>query len=179
MGERPSEYKRDPDDFYVEPAWSVQVLKNRVHFAGDIHDPCCGSGTIPDLMGGTGADLRDRGYGYPVRDYLRDNAHYLNIVTNPPYGIAQKVIEHALDRSLFKVAALVQLKFLASQGRNELFNRPELDKVIILSRRPSMPPGEMLRDHGEKIRGNGSIDFCWVVFDKFRPVADPTVEWAL
>ena len=80
-------------------------------------------------MGGTGADLVDRGYGYPQRDFLKDFAAYDNIVTNPPYGIAQQIIEHALTVAMWRVAALVQVKFLASQRRHSLFyllNQPLL-----------------------------------------------------
>lgn len=166
MGERPSEYKRDEYDWYVEPEWCVRALANLVNFCGGIHDPCCGKGTIPKVLNGTGADKVDRGFFYPPQDFLTDFNMYDNIVTNPPYGIAQTIIEHALDRARYRVAALVQTKFLSSQKRHGLFNRPETERVIIFSRRPSMPPGWMLWEHGEDYRGNGSIDFCWVVWNK-------------
>lgn len=165
MGERPSEYERDVNDWYVEPAWCVQALKDRVRFTGGIHDPCCGSGTIPRVMNGTGSDLIDRNFGYPVSDFLTSDDMHDNIVMNPPYKLAQEFIEEALDRTRYKVAALVQVKFLASQRRFRLFTRLETSRVIMFSRRPSMPPGGMLQKHGESIRGGGSIDYCWVVWE--------------
>jgi hypothetical protein len=166
MGERPSEYERDIHDWYVEPEWCVTALRNRVDFSGLVHDPCCGMGTIPKIMRGSGADLVDRGFGYPVRNFLEDVRVYDNIVTNPPYGIAQEIIKRALEYSRCKVAALVQTKFLSSQKRHDLFMLRETESVIMFSRRPSMPPGEMLMKHGEEIRGGGSIDYCWVVWNK-------------
>lgn len=178
MGERPSEYIRDANDWYVEPSWCVELLKSRVKFTGGIHDPCCGMGTIPKALNGTGADLIDRGYGYQQQDFREDYGTYDNIVTNPPYGIAQDIIEHAVSVTKQKVAALVQVKFLASQRRFPLFSNPILSKVIMLSRRPSMPPGEMLRNHGEAIRGGGSIDFCWVIWD-WENYGAATIEWAI
>lgn len=178
MGERPSEYERDVNDWYVEPAWCVQVLLDRVRFTGSIHDPCCGSGTIPQVTGGTGGDLVDRGFGYPVADFLLDGVTYENIVMNPPYGKALEFIEHAFIHTRYKVAALVQTKFLSSQKRYWLFNRPETERVIMFSTRPSMPPGKMLMEHGEGIRGNGSIDYCWVVWDHAHD-GPCTIEWAL
>lgn len=181
MGERPSEYVRDDNDWYVEPEWCVEALKARVPFFGGIHDPCCGMGTIPRVMGGTGADLMDRGYGYPQRDFLKDWAAYDNIVTNPPYGIAEQIIAHALTIAKHRVAALVQVKFLASQRRHKLFTERmrsiQTERVIMFSRRPSMPPGEMLREHGEAIRGGGSIDFCWIVWERGHP-GPVHLEWA-
>lgn len=177
MGERHSEYYRDEEDWYVEPVWSVEILRSRVPFAGGIHDPCCGMGTIPKVFGGTGSDLVDRGYGYPQRDFLRDQTNYDNIVMNPPYGIAQKVIEHALQITKYRVAALVQTKFLCSQRRHKLFTRNETEKVIMLSRRPSMPPGRLLEEKGESVRGGGSIDFCWVVWC-IGNVSETSIDWA-
>lgn len=176
MGERPSEYVRDENDWYVEPEWAVHALADRVAFV-KVHDPCCGMGTIPKVFGGTGADKMDRGFGYPQQDFLLDSQPRYDIVTNPPYGIAQTIIEHALKLARGRVAALVQTKFLASQRRHGLFSRPEMERVIMFSRRPSMPPGQMLCDHGESIRGGGSIDFCWAVWKRGHdgPV---TIDWA-
>lgn len=183
MGERTSEYSRDAEDWYVEPAWCVEALKARIAFTGTIHDPCCGSGTIPGVFGGTGADLVDRGFNFPQRNFLDDYGHYDNIVTNPPYGAAQCIIEHALVHTRYRVAALVQTKFLSSQKRYDLFTQWPVEKVLIFSKRPSMPPGKMLQEHGEAIRGGGSIDFCWVVWNHRMPeewpLAEPTIDWII
>lgn len=178
MGERPSEYERDVNDWYVEPDWCVFALRNRVDFNGLVYDPCCGMGTIPKVMRGFGADLVDRGFGYQVRDFMQDTRIYDNIVTNPPYGIAQDIIEKALGNARYKVAALVQTKFLSSQKRHGLFMRRETEQVIMFSRRPSMPPGEELMKHGESIRGGGSIDYCWVVWNKDH-MGGCTISWAM
>lgn len=177
MGERTSEYTRDTDDWYVEPEWCVEALKERHFFLKAIHDPCCGMGTIPTVFDGTGADIVDRGYGYPRRNFLEDDTIYDNIVTNPPYGIAQEVIEHAIAHTRYSVAALVQVKFLCSQKRYNLFKRDETEAIYFLSKRPSMPPGRLLVERGESVRGNGSIDFCWVVWSHWNNGAPLEVDW--
>lgn len=178
MGERDSGYTRDGDDWYVEPRWAVEALRNRQLLIGPVHDPCCGMGTIPDVFSGTGSDLVDRGFGYPVRDFLTDTTDYVNIVTNPPYGKAQQIIEHALRHNSGRIAALVQLNFLASQRRYDLYQQGPTEKVLVLSKRPSMPPGKVLQEKGEAIRGNGSIDYCWVIFCQgyHGPVE---IDWAV
>lgn len=192
MGERNSEYARDEHDWYVEPEWCVSTLMALEQFTGGVHDPCCGMGTIPNThnaitlpyyhptqgqTAATGADLVDRGYGFPQRDFLKDRTKYDNIITNPPYKIAAAVIDHALKHVLFKVAALVQLKFLAAQRRYSLFQNAPTSAVYIFSRRPSMPPGEMLKAEGEACRGGGSIDYCWVVWDRVNPPPSPVIRW--
>ena len=178
MGERKSNYELVEHGWYVEPEWCVEALMGYVPFVGGIHDPCCGMGTIPRVTGGTGADIVDRGFGFPVRDFLSDETTYDNIVMNPPYGkLAQPVIEHALNHTRRYVCALVQTKFLHSKGRHNLFSRDEMERVIIFSRRPSMPPGHLLLEQGESIRGNGSIDFCWAVWNCQGNHGPVTMSW--
>ena len=88
---------------------------------------------------------------FPVKDFLADTTIYENIATNPPFRHAVKIIEHGLAHVADggRVATLVPVNFLASQGRYSLFSRPETDAVLVLSRRPSMPPGELLAVMGE------------------------------
>lgn len=186
MAERHPESARAADDWYVEPAWCVDILLRRGPIMGSLHDPCCGFGTIPNRareLGilATGADLRSRAPGWPVVDFFSDHTAHENIVTNPPYNIAVKIIEHALAHTQTSgyVCALVQAKFLFSQKRKPLFDRAEMERVIILSRRPSMPPGEALLEHGEAIRGGGSIDFCWAVWRVGKISGAPVIKWAM
>ncbi len=188
MAERHSSRARADDDWYVEPPWCVYMLTRHVPAllsVGRVHDPCCGGGTIPRVLAEmgvavSGADLRVREPGWGQRDFLTDPGPYDAIVTNPPYKQAQAIVEHALKvvRPGGLVCALVQSKFLFSQRRHQLFTRPETSLVLMLSRRPSMPPGEELAKHGEDIRGGGSLDFCWVVWQVGRIAVPPHVEWA-
>lgn len=186
MAERHPERVRVEDDWYVEPYWCADILFDRIKFPWGLHDPCCGSGTIPQAawangIEATGADLRARAAEYEVRDFLTDPGKYPSIVTNPPYNIAVPIIEHALKVTEHhgRVCALVQAKFLFSQRRKPLFERPEMERVIILSRRPSMPPGAALAEHGESIRGRGSIDFCWCIWRVGGAGHAPIIEWAV
>jgi hypothetical protein len=172
MGTRHPEYERAAADWYIEPDWSVSALLNHLPAVGRLHDPCCGIGTIVDtarLRGITasGADIVDRVNGrFPVRDFLADDSSYPNIVTNPPYRPAVKIIRHALLHvpPNGRVATLVPIGFLASQQRHSLFTSMGCELVVIMSRRPSLPPGELLRQHGESIRHSGSTDYCWCVW---------------
>ena len=109
----------------------------------------------------TGSDLVDRGYGEGGRDFFLDPGPYVNIISNPPYDVCEQFILHALEITEGKVAAIVNLKFLASQGRRERFYIPHPPaEVLILSRRPSMPPG------GTNIPAKGgTADYAWLVWD--------------
>jgi hypothetical protein len=187
MGERHSEFDRDKNDFYVEPSWCVDRLLARYPEITSLHDPCCGRGTIVDaaLKRGviaTGADIVDRARGrFPVKDFLSDQKPQCAIVTNPPFKLAEQIVERAMnvvdDWGL--IAIIAQAKFLSSQGRFPLFDHPSMEKVIIFSRRPSMPPGEMLEQLGESCRRNGSIDFAWMVWRVGKTAPGAQIEWTL
>lgn len=187
--DRSSGYERNANDWYVEPRSCVDALFDAIPRLGDdgIHDPCCGLGTIPDTAiargwKATGGDIVDRAAGrFRLGDYLHDGAIYPNIVTNPPFLLSVPIIEHALKhtRDGGLIAIVAQAKFLYSQGRYPLFSRPECERVLILSKRPSMPPGELLVAQGEACRGGGSMDYCWVVFRSGKAKPGATIEWLL
>jgi hypothetical protein len=153
---------------------------------GPIHDPCCGIGTVVDAasnegLQATGADIVDRADGrFPVRDFLAEETRYTNLAFNPPYRLTLEFVQHALASVAHRghVAALVPLGFLASQRRYPLFNRAEFALTLVLSRRPSLPPGDLLKQCGESIRHSGSIDYVWVAWQRGRVVWCPAIRWA-
>lgn len=185
MAERNSGHLRDPLDWYVEPASCVHSLFNVQSIVGPVHDPCCGIGTIPKVAEergffATGADIVQRAPQYGKRDFLTDKFPRPNIVTNPPFRESMRIIEHAKQITLPGgiIAILAQAKFLFSQGRIDLFE--DCERVIILSRRPSMPTGAALLEHGEAIRGGGSLDYCWCIWR--AGTVGPTncrIEWVV
>lgn len=183
------DHERHATDWYVDPSWCTDLLLDRIPFSGPTHDPCCGSGTIPKAIAArhnivqdySGSDLVYRGYGEGGRDFLSDPGPYTNLIFNPPYKIAEQFILHAVGIAKGKVAALVNLKFLASQGRRQRLFKPHPPMaVLILSRRPSMPPG----GSGIEAKG-GTADYCWLVWDNTPgrlngrpPIAGiPQIDW--
>jgi hypothetical protein len=170
------ERARWADDFYIEPAWAVEVLFDAIRFRGPIHDPAAGSGTIVRVAQeygyqATGADLVDRGRGFPVRDFLTDQTRRASLVFNAPYGLNEAFIAHAnLVASEF--AAIVRLSFLAGQERQRaLYSSIRPSRVLILAQRPSMPPG----DTDVPAKG-GTTDYCWIHWR--RHGCSPTIlEW--
>ena len=177
-------YDRQAEDWYVEPEWCTELLLDAVDFEGSIHDPACGQGNITkvcDARGMTsfGTDIVDRAglFFNGMIDFSTEPRSWArNIITNPPYKLAEKFIRHGLRIVPRKTAVLTRLEFLASQQRNALFTEHPPTKILVLSRRPSMPPGE-LYDPDKEARG-GTLDYCWIVWDK-QSDAPTTVEWLL
>lgn len=162
------DYEREINDFYVEPTFCVEQLIAATTFRGTIHDPCCGCGTIPKAFQAAGfkttaCDIVDRGYG-STHDFFKDERIRDNMVFNPPFGklLPEQFILRALEKTRNNglIAAIVNIKFLASQRRRDRLYRihPPLE-ILVCSDRPSMPPGGM----GIKATG-GTQDYCWIIW---------------
>jgi hypothetical protein len=163
MSERASGFDRDPHDWYVEPAWCVELLAAAEHLNSNIWDPACGNSTILRVFrkrGHTvfGTDIEHRhGADGPPLDFMSDAANlydqaFNSIICNPPYhtvpgtriSMAEAFALRALGLTRHKAALLVKLSFLSSDGRYRLFTDHPPSKVWILSERASMPPGRLL-----------------------------------
>jgi hypothetical protein len=169
---------RNDDDWYVEPKSCVHSLFDMVSFDGPIHDPCCGQGTIPQVAMArgymaSGSDLRNRGFGQTEVDFFEDYTLRRNIISNPPYKLGEKFVHHALNFVERKVAIVMRLSFLAGQKRLEtLYQKRPPAEVLILSKRPSMPPG------GTAIPARGgTADYCWIIWSH-NHVGPTIMRWA-
>lgn len=191
--------KRHPLDWYVERQWTVDQLIKHVHFREElvggegIWDPASGSGTICSAFEGAGFD--GRVYLSDVVDNV-DRSQFLfapvfrsadfleldrapapcSIVCNPPYsyrkGIAEAFVRHALKLATRRVCMLLPIKWLSSQARFQLFmqDHPPAE-VLVLTQRPSMPPGDRIGLMGNRAFRGGMIDYCWIVWNVQEPTA--------
>lgn len=172
-------WARHPEDWYVEPEWCSRRLFDVEPFEGSIYDPACGSGRIVNsaLLSGLNADGGDivKRYIYATtEDFLSSSAEHENIVSNPPFGIADGFTEHALRLAQRKVAMLLPTKWMNGAKRGAWLETTPLSKVWLLAPRPSMPPGTVI-EAGEK-PGNGTVDFAWFVWEHGHAGA-PTLGW--
>ena len=113
---------RQKDDFYPTPLVAIESLLDNENFDGDIWEPACGNGAISkpaSLYNNViSTDLNDYGYGDSGIDFLMESKLLApNIVTNPPYKLAQKFIEKAIDLGAKKHCWLLRLSFLEGQQR--------------------------------------------------------------
>lgn len=175
---RASGYERHTNDWYCEPARAVDALLDAEPFAGSVLDPACGGGNVVGRclargLEAYGSDLVDRANGiFPVIDFFDVADPVANIITNPPYGVAEQFIQHALAIADRKVAVLVRLAFLEGRRRYaRLFKPTPPARIWQFSSRISMPPG----DSGAEAKG-GAVAFCWIVWDRQHSGA-PAFGW--
>lgn len=174
-------WQREENDWYVEPEWCSLRLFQEERFVGPVYDPACGRGTIviSALKYGhaaAGSDLVDRGWDSTLtpHDFLSGIHRHQNIVSNPPFGIAEQFVEHALKLAASKVAMLLPANWVQGDKRSRWLAQTPLRRVWFITPRPSMPPGHVLAA-GQK-PGNGTTDYAWFIwlhgFD-----GSPEIRW--
>lgn len=175
----PDTINRERDDFYPTPPRGTQALLAVERFVGSIWEPACGDGSMSRELEAAGyevysSDLIDRGFGAARSiDFLLDYETVAeNIITNPPFKLAQEFVEHALARATIKVAMLCRLAWLEGKERRLLFERTPLARVWVFSSR--LP---MLRNGDPMMAGGGGmIAFAWYVWDHTHS-GPPTLGW--
>ena len=184
-----ADYEQSENDWYKEPRNCVEQLFDAVDFPhGTIWDPACGTGNILDVardrgFSTVGSDVVQRGARHPFyrQNFLTSTRwpkavnDCLSIVTNPPFnnppGAALNFIEKALDTIPFKRAAFIlPIEFTCGQDRYErLFSKQPPSHVGFYSQRPSMPPGHLVEQLGDKAYKGGKTDFVALVWTAGGP----------
>jgi hypothetical protein len=152
-------------DFFPTPPWATKALMIFEHFEGTIWEPACGDGSMARVLAETytvyPTDLYDRGWGLPYMDFLETRIVHHNIVTNPPYNLAEEFVHHALDMATNKVCLLLRLSFLESAKRyNSIFRTQPPTRVRVFSERITFYP------NGIKTGGSGTTSYAWFIWDK-------------
>lgn len=127
------EDERADNDYYATEPKAVEMLCELEKFAPDIWEPCCGEGHISEVLRNNGynvisTDLVNRGYGHGGVNFLAADVCPLedvDIITNPPYSMAQEMVEHALSliKDGHKVAMFLKLQFLEGKKRGIMFEK--------------------------------------------------------
>lgn len=169
---------REKDDFYPTPVPATRALLAKETFGPKIWEPACGDGAISRVLELAGhevvsTDLMDRDFGTSRIDFLMER-HLMapEIITNPPFKMAEAFVRHALDLGASKVAMMLRLAWLEGSQRKQLFESTPLARVHVASRRLSMSRGGTDAGGG----GGSMIAFAWFVWDRSHTSA-PELSW--
>lgn len=164
--------KRIESDFYATPLWCIErLLKYWKPSPGDyILDPCAGSGNFGLVLGKNfsnqidASEIRDEEKdklssiyeNVRIEDCRKSKLFYDVVITNPPYSLAQEIITHYLEVIKSReTIMLLRVPFLESKKRYEFWQKHPINKLYVLSERPSF-------------RGNGKTDataYGWFIWD--------------
>lgn len=170
---------RERNDLYCTNPKAVELLLGVEQFNENVWECCNGLGHISNV-------LKEHGYKVKKSDiinYLDDDTEIIDIltydkpfagdiVTNPPYKHMTEIAAKCIELSSGKVALYTSLSFLASQKRKPLFTKHPPKIVYIMSKRYSCAK------NGDFVNNtNGSIDYCWVIWDKINNNNTTQIQW--
>lgn len=172
--------ERERNDYYATDPKSVEALLKFESFNHYIWEPACGTGHISKVLEKAGydvisSDLIYRGYGekeplnfLEYKDQIEDD-----IITNPPYSLAQEFVEKSLEitKPSAKIAMLLKIQFLEGKARAKLFKKYPPKIIYVFSER------QVCAKNGEfeKIRGS-AVCYAWFIWEKgFK--GDPAIKW--
>lgn len=183
---------KDSLDYFPTPPWATRALcewiadrVGRFHMRENLTawEPACGEGHMARPLSEYfrkvwASDIHDYGHG-DVQDFLklrpwypafREEADW--IITNPPFRLAEKFVETALNRLHHRpsgVAVLVRTAFLESVGRYESLFKPHPPAAVLqFSERVPMHKGKLTAT------GSTATAYCWVVW---RPQSQSQTEF--
>lgn len=165
----------DGPDFYPTPRWGTVALLEHVGFTGPILEPCCGNGAMSKVLEEhryevISSDKYDRGYG-TVRDFFDITEHHSNLVTNPPFNLAEQILEHAFKIVDRKICLLLRLAFVESRRRYDtIYAKRPPAKILVFSERLSMYPA------GSESASGGTTAYGWFCWSHGH-TGPTTVEW--
>ena len=155
----------DGPDFYPTPRWATRALLANETFQGSIWECACGDGNMSAVLeeGGNeviSSDLYDRGFGTKGVDFTKTDNASDNIITNPPYNLAENFVHKGVSSSRKKLALLLRLAFLESAKRKlSIFDIYPPSRVWVFSERITFYPKGAVR------KGSGTTAYAWFVWD--------------
>ena len=150
-------------DHYDTPKYTIQSLLDVHSIRYPVLEPCAGNLAISNMLTEGVVYTNDINELSPAKrnvDYLDKTGFrffgYKTIITNPPFNIAQQIIERALEdvHEGGEVIMLLRLNFLGANIRKQFWQDVPLKHIYVLSKRP--------RFHGS----GDSVEYAWFIFER-------------
>lgn len=164
-GGNPAVGRRD-DDFYPSPWEVTDALLRAIAFTSKgkklkVHECACGTGEMADVIRAHGyevvaTDLVDRGYGQKLDFLTLAQPLAPVVITNPPFNLAHKFIEHALGNlNVAGLALVLKSTYWHARSRKALFDRFKPRIVAPMLWRPDFLG-----------LGRPTMECCWTIWTR-------------
>jgi len=159
---------REENDFYAtEPKAINELLKVYKYFNSNIWECCCGKGHLSEELkkhsyNVYSSDLINRGYGKVESVFKKEYNNY-DIITNPPFKIAEKIIEHLfkISENKVRICMLLKVQFLEGKKRKEFFKKYPMKYLYVSSSRIRT----CKNGNFEKYKNVNSIAYAWYIWE--------------
>ena len=170
-------------DYYATSPIATRMLLEKETFSPNIWECASGGDHIVKVLKEAGynvwaTDIVDRTGHTEILDFLTSDVKFDgDIITNPPYSMAQTFVEKALDSVTdgHKVAMYLRLLFLEGKKRQQLFRQRNLKTVYVAAARMGCGANGKFFDQEREYEG-GSVAFAWFVWEKGYE-GDPVIKW--
>lgn len=181
--------ERVNNDYYATAYESTKALLDVESFEGDVFlEPCVGGGHISEMLKEyypnakvLGCDLVDRGYpNTKVCDFITYDFKervFDNIVTNPPYSLAQEFLEKSMSvvKRNGKIAMFLKIQFLEGAKRRDMFKKYPPRYIYVFSKRQNpWRNGSSVDEKGKP--WSSTMCFAWFVWEKGFE-GEPIIRW--
>jgi hypothetical protein len=174
--------KRKESDFYETPYCLIRTFLSVDLSWEDIPtlDPCCGKGAIGKVL----KEYKLNPDNLIQHDIEMDGVDFLSytvanwpqLISNPPYSLANEFILHAKEVATKRFAFLLPLSYLQGSKRYNRIWKDEkypLHRIYVFNRFPMM--GLPLREDG-MLEKTGMIAMAWYVWEN-SPKNTPEIHW--
>lgn len=181
--------ERVDNDFYATPISATEAILNEIDLEGSILEPSAGQGHISAVLKkyypyneiiSTDLVQREERFGIPIQggiDFLTHdfNRKFDNVITNPPFNLAQEFIERALELSNDKVIMFAKIQLLEGSKRRAMFDNTPLKYVYVFTKRVNpLRNGEELDEKGKPWAS--TMCFAWFVWEHDYE-GEPIIRW--
>ena len=164
----------DSLDDFPTPPWATRALLEQLNEPRNltVREPTANRGHMVKPLrehfeNVIGSDIHDYGAGFKVDDYLFGPLP-IDVdwtIFNPPFRLAEKFIERALETSRRGVAVIVRSAFLEGVGRHKnLFSVTRPTAIYQFTERVVMHKGTL------SATGSTATAYCWIVWKHPRAV---------
>lgn len=170
-------WEREQNDFYATDPIAIKLLLEQEKFKNTILEPACwqwhlSKPLIEAWYEVESYDLVDRWY-WKVKNFFDITEWNWDIITNPPYAIAQKFVEHSLDiiKPWAKAALFLKVLFLESRTRKKLFLENPPKVIYVCSGRVNC-----VKNWDFDRYSSTALAHAWFVWEKWYK-GDTIVKW--
>jgi len=169
---------RANEDFYATSPEAAEWLIKIEDLNENIWECACGEGHLSKVFVREGfkvmsTDLIDRGYGKGGVDFLKLHQPYAgDIVTNPPYKLAEEFLKKAMELIYDgnKVCLFLKIQWLEGKARKELFKKYPPKTIWVSSSRIKCGT------NGNFSKSSSMMALAWFVWEKGY-TGDTVVKW--
>lgn len=171
---------REKNDYYATDPIAARLLLELEPNLNIVMEPACGEGhlskeLLKECKEVFSIDIIDRGYG-TQKSFFDIPAWRGDIVTNPPFKLAQEFIEHSIKitQKGARICMFLKVQFLEGIKRSGMFKKFPPKRVWVSSKRiQTAKNGEFER---MKKGGGSAIAYAWFVWENGYQ-GETTLKW--